>query len=205
MSQSDNGCEFEIILDFLKNFSDFRVGKYASEYNEAYINDTKRKYLNAKNKEKIFSPSKTNSDEAVSSVLGAAKGYSEDKLLEIKIVHKESMTAENMVGDLLEDYIESKIAPLGWIRCHGNIVKSVDFLKQNNDGSTRLLQIKNGSTTENSSSDKIRKGTNIEKWYRRNPNNDKNNWVNFPDKEARSLLNEEDFQDFIKQKVRPSE
>ena len=73
------------------------------------------------------------------------------------------MSAENIQGNLLEEYIASKVRPYGFLWCDGNIVRAVDFC--NTDGSC-MLQIKNKSNTENSSSSNIREGTSIEKWYR---------------------------------------
>lgn len=193
---------FSVILEFLKDNPSFRAGKNTSTYDDKYINSIKQKYLKAKNKESSFSQSNTKPDKAVSLILETVFEYDQDKLMEITKTHKESMIAENMVGDLLEGYIETKLDSLGWVRCHGNIVKAVDFIKRKDDGSLRLLQIKNGNTTENSSSNKIRTGTNIEKWYRRNTNSNICNWENFPDEEARKLLSEEGFQDFIREKMK---
>lgn len=51
----------------------------------------------------------------------------------------------------------------GWIWCNGNVLRAIDFCSS--DGAV-LLQIKNKSNTENSSSSAIRTGTTIEKWYR---------------------------------------
>ena len=205
-SSEKKESEIEIILTCLKNNPELRPkikkGKETPDYNEDYENEVKNKFLQAKNKNLNFANSETIPDRAVSLILGSVNGYDEKKLIEIAKVHKESMTAENMVGNLLEDYIECELKEKGWIRCHGNVVKAVDFIKVNDDNSVRLLQIKNGRTTENSSSDKIRTGTNIEKWYRRDPKNNTDNWVNFPDEEAKKVLNEKGFQNFIVEKMK---
>ena len=73
------------------------------------------------------------------------------------------MSAENIQGNLLEEYIAQKVRPYGFIWCEGNVLRAIDFC--NTDGSL-FLQIKNKSNTENSSSSNIREGTSIEKWYR---------------------------------------
>lgn len=73
------------------------------------------------------------------------------------------MSAENIQGNLLEQYIASKVRPYGFLWCEGNVLRAIDFC--NTDGSC-LLQIKNKSNTENSSSSNIREGTTIEKWFR---------------------------------------
>ncbi len=77
--------------------------------------------------------------------------------------HNLFMSAENIQGNLLEEYISGVIRPYGWIWCNGNVLRAIDFCSS--DGAV-LLQIKNKSNTENSSSSAIRTGTNIKKWYR---------------------------------------
>lgn len=77
--------------------------------------------------------------------------------------HNLFMSAENIQGNLLEEYIAINSRPYGWIWCAGNTLRAIDFC--NRDGSV-LLQIKNKSNTENSSSSNIREGTSILKWYR---------------------------------------
>lgn len=77
--------------------------------------------------------------------------------------HNFFMSAENIQGELLEEYIAENVKNFGWLWCSGNSIRAVDFCKR--DGSA-LLQIKNKNNTENSSSSAIRNGTKIEKWYR---------------------------------------
>ena len=77
--------------------------------------------------------------------------------------HNMWMQAENIQGELLEEYIAKKTALLGWIWCKGSILRAVDFI--NKDGEI-LLQIKNKYNTENSSSSAIRDRKNIIKWFR---------------------------------------
>ena len=77
--------------------------------------------------------------------------------------HNLWMSAENIQGELLEEYIARKVSPLGWIWCKGSVLRAIDFI--NYDG-TVLLQIKNKFNTENSSSSAIRDGSNIKKWFR---------------------------------------
>ena len=77
--------------------------------------------------------------------------------------HSLMMTIENLVGDLLEEYLSVKLKENGWCCCWGSTIDAVDFCKA--DGS--LIQIKNSDNSENSSSSRVRAGTTIEKWYRR--------------------------------------
>lgn len=73
--------------------------------------------------------------------------------------HNLFMSAENIQGNLLEEYISVSTRPYGWIWCNGNVLRAIDFCSS--DGAV-LLQIKNKSNTENSSSSAIRTGTTIE-------------------------------------------
>lgn len=83
-------------------------------------------------------------------------------LNKITFAHRLGMSAENILGLILEEYLSKNLALKGWHCAWGETVKSVDFV--NKDG--RLLQIKNRSNSENSSSSSVRDGTCIKKWYR---------------------------------------
>lgn len=83
-------------------------------------------------------------------------------LYKISYAHRLGMSAENILGLLLEEYLAIRLAPHSWHCAWGETVKSVDFVHERG----RLLQIKNRSNSENSSSSAIRNGTEIEKWYR---------------------------------------
>ena len=73
------------------------------------------------------------------------------------------MSAENVLGNLLEEFISTKIKPYGWVWCTGETLHAIDFC---NTSGTVLLQVKNKHNSENSSSSGIREGTSIQKWYR---------------------------------------
>ena len=104
------------------------------------------------------------------------------------------MASENIVGDILERYIASIIEPKGWIWCAGSIIKSVDFIRKNND-KWELLQIKNRDNSENSSSKAIRDGTSIKHWFRTFSRKKQTNWENFPDPTV--TLSEAGFRRFL--------
>lgn len=91
------------------------------------------------------------------------QGVSETIALEKEQAHNLFMSAENIQGNLLEEYISVSARPYGWIWCAGNTLRAIDFCSS--DGAV-LLQVKNKSNTENSSSSNIRQGTTILKWYR---------------------------------------
>jgi len=113
--------------------------------------------------------SATRPDLAVDTVLSAFAQADAATLTLMSIYHRQSMAAENLIGKLLERYIASAVEPLGWIWCCGETVWSVDFLRPNN-ANYHLLQIKNRTNSENSSSAAIRmnRSLNIQVWLARN-------------------------------------
>lgn len=137
-------------------------------------------------------------DEAVSLVMQVVYGYTEKQTQQIKREHQHAMSAENIVGALLERYIASVFEPQGWVWCAGDFVKAVDFIKyQAADGGWQSVQVKNRDNTENSSSSAIRNGTAIEKWFRTYARTGADNWHNFPEPEFRKLLSESGFRAFV--------
>ncbi|WP_088233116.1 SinI family restriction endonuclease [Bacillus cereus] len=74
------------------------------------------------------------------------------------------MSAENMNGSILEEYLAEVLEPYGWIWCAGATFRAIDFCHLGEE--TILLQVKNKYNTENSSSSAIRSGTTIKKWNR---------------------------------------
>jgi hypothetical protein len=139
-------------------------------------------------------------DPLVSFILEHYFNVPEQNLEQARVEHQLAMAAENMVGDLLERYLAKILEPSGWIWCAGSIVKSVDFIKPPPPESEiwTVLQIKNRSNSENSSSSAIRKGTNIEKWFRTDAKTGNTNWAKFPDEVLCSQLSEEGFRSFVK-------
>ena len=117
--------------------------------------------------------------------------------------HKIAMAAENVTGSLLEEYIATVMEPLGWIWCSGKMVKASDFIRfpaKKND-KPHLLQVKNRSNSENSSSSNIRKGTTIDKWYRLEAVSGATRWDNFPDSQGKKSLSEAKFHEFVKDRI----
>lgn len=108
------------------------------------------------------SPKKNYSDPIVKRIVQKAKDLSEVDVSGQEKAHTSFMSAENVLGNLLEEFIAKKIRPYGWIWCAGGVLKSVDFCTI--DGA--LLQIKNKNNSENSSSSRVREGTGIKRWYR---------------------------------------
>lgn len=113
--------------------------------------------------------------------------------------HRIAMVAENMVGDLLERYLDSVLND-AWIWCAGEVVKHVDFIQRPSEPGApwKALQIKNRDNSENSSSSAIRNGTSISKWYRTKSRTGATMWDSFPLENEKPVLSEESFQNFVK-------
>jgi hypothetical protein len=127
-------------------------------------------------------------------VIISAKLPSAD-LHNMSFCHRLSMSAENILGSVLEEYIHVKVIPYDWSCCWGSSVKSVDFCSS----SGNLYQIKNRSNSENSSSSAIRDGTDIKKWFRIDARTGKTNWDALSATIGKpGLFSEEDFAKFCK-------
>lgn len=113
--------------------------------------------------QRTASPKGSCSDPAIQKIVQIATNADDKTATTMNAVHNLFMSAENIQGNLLEEYISTKVRKYGWIWCNGNVLRAVDFCSING---SHLLQIKNKSNTENSSSSAIRTGTTIEKWYR---------------------------------------
>ncbi|QSJ15041.1 SinI family restriction endonuclease [Nostoc sp. UHCC 0702] len=146
---------------------------------------------------KTPSPPSTIPDEMVSIILNKYFEVPYEKLEEAEKLHRLSMGAENIVGDLLERYVATVIEPHGWIWCSGSIVKAVDFIYPDNKNVWQSLQVKNRDNTENSSSAAIRKGTEIKKWFRTFSKKKGDNWANFPSLQGKEELSEEGFRSYV--------
>lgn len=109
------------------------------------------------------SPKGSCSDPAIQTIVQIATSANTALAERMIAYHNLFMSAENIQGNLLEEYISNSIHPYGWVWCNGNVLRAIDFCST--DGAI-LLQIKNKSNTENSSSSAIRTGTTIKKWYR---------------------------------------
>ena len=156
---------FDIAIANREYFPGIAVGKDNNP--ETYIHHWVKRYYDAmKNlpSQRTATSKAACSDPAISLIVQECLQIPNQKLLEDKEkAHNLFMSAENSQGNLLEEYIARNIGEYGFYWCCGNVLKAIDFCNQ--DGSL-LLQIKNKSNTENSSSNKVRNGTEIQKWYR---------------------------------------
>lgn len=160
--------DLKIILSVgLKNrslFPNIRLTEGASytDYLEKWIKGYDDASQNPPSKRKA-SPKGSCSDPAIQTIVQIATSADETFAKRMAAYHNLFMSAENIQGNLLEEYISQSIRPYGWLWCNGNVLRAIDFCSS--DGAI-LLQIKNKSNTENSSSSAIRTGTDIKKWYR---------------------------------------
>ena len=156
---------FEIALKDRKLFPNINL-KGNDKNPKNYIDRWVKGYSEARNNlphRRIAKPKSTCNDPAITVMVRVARNMTEQQSNIGVSNHNLFMSAENIQGNLLEEYIALKIRPYGFLWCNGNVLHAIDFC--NSNGSF-FLQVKNKSNTENSSSDKIREGTTIEKWYR---------------------------------------
>jgi hypothetical protein len=124
-------------------------------------------------------------------------------LRNMRFCHRLSMSAENLLGSILEEYIHLKVLPYDWSCCWGSSIQSVDFCSS--DGI--LYQIKNRDNSENSSSRAIRDRTNIKKWHRIDSRTGKTHWDTLSEIIGKQgLFSEVEFAEYCKTllKINPS-
>ena len=138
-------------------------------------------------------PVSTIADPMVDKIIGTATKLSEEKVKQIVSAHRLGMAAENILGLLLEEYIAKNVAAKGWFCCWGNAVRSIDFISNRGE----LLQIKNRSNSENSSSVRVRDNTKILHWFRIDATNGKTQWSELEKMTGATKLSEEGFGDFV--------
>ena len=163
-----------------------------------YIDSQAEKFCKSR-EPKRPEPPQTIPDEMVSLILNQYFGLPVQKLDDAKELHRLSMAAENIIGDVLERYIASVLEKDGWAWCSGTMVKFVDFVYRDKDSSWVSLQVKNRDNSENSASATVRNGTKIQKWHRSFSKRLGDNWDNFPIPEK---LSEIAFRTFVEQYIR---
>jgi hypothetical protein len=173
------------------------------------VNDFMRKwttkFLNGytnRSSQRTSNPIGTQHDPILDEIISARIKHTTEDLESIKYGHRLSMSAENIAGSLLEEYIAEKLLSQGWHCCWGETMKSIDFC--NEDG--QLLQIKNSDNSENSSSKTVRDGTPIKHWFRRFSRTGETNWRalnNLVENENdEDKLTEESFKLFVRNAVK---
>lgn len=160
---------------------------WLKKYRDSYDNRISRR---------ISQPPTTIADPIVNIIINARlTQLTADDLEQIKYAHRLSMSAENIQGLLLEEFLAEQLQDYGWYCCWGESVRHVDFC--NIDGS--LLQVKNRSNSENSSSSRVRINQPIEKWYRVDAKTGLYRWSYFNEKYATDLFSEKNFVMFVQQ------
>ncbi len=163
------------------------VKKWIERYDNGYKNRISKR---------ISRPPKTTSDPIINNIIRARMpGLTEEHLEQIKYAHRLSMSAENILGLLLEEFLAEQLAEYGWHCCWGATLLHVDFC--NVDG--RLLQVKNRSNSENSSSSKVRNDKAIEIWYRIDAKTGSDQWDYFNSEYKTDRFSEKNFIEFVSQ------
>lgn len=167
------------------NTLDMVARTWLEKYNNSY---------NSRISMRISKSPGTVADPMVSTIINARlTGLSIEHLEQIKYAHRLSMSAENIQGLLLEEFLAEQLADYGWYCCWGESIRHVDFC--NIDGS--LLQVKNRSNSENSSSSRVRINQPIEKWFRVDASSGAYRWSYFNDRYATNRFSEENFVAFV--------
>ncbi|MGB7440650.1 MAG: SinI family restriction endonuclease [Coleofasciculaceae cyanobacterium] len=176
------------------------LGKFEL-FSEDYISKWLKKYFKGYNQRPSKRVSKkigTVPDEIVDLIISTRlPSLDKQQITSINSAHRLSMSAENILGLLLEEYLADKLQLYGWYCCWGGTMKSVDFCNSNCD----LLQVKNRSNSENSSSSKVRQGTNIKKWHRVNARTGTYCWDDLNSLVGCTELSESDFSSFVRQTI----
>jgi hypothetical protein len=199
--------KFATLMEFHSLFTEEagRIGRGSNQLvvgTEAHIEAWASKWSNGRILRKPSMPT-THSDPLIPLIAKDFWKLDKSKLESIIDLHNVAMSAENVVGQLLEAYIAEKIEPLGWVWCAGSAIKSVDFIKKipGKPASWISLQVKNKSNSENSSSSSVRSGTSILKWHRLESSDGSVNWASFPEV-TDTGLSEEGFHIFVDSVIR---
>ncbi|OUC14908.1 MAG: hypothetical protein B0A82_09615 [Alkalinema sp. CACIAM 70d] len=118
-----------------------------------------------------------------------------EQLDQIQYAHRLSMSAENIQGLLLEEFLAEQLADYGWYCCWGESVRHVDFCNVNGS----LLQVKNRSNSENSSSSRVRIHQPIDQWYRVDARTGSYRWSYFNNLYQTDRFSEDHFITFVQQ------
>lgn len=151
--------------------------------------------------QRTSNPIGTQHDPILDDIIAARIQNTTQDLEAIKYGHRLAMSAENITGSLLEEYIASVLIRYDWHCCWGETMKSIDFC--NADG--QLLQVKNSDNSENSSSKAVRDGTKIQHWFRRFSKSGETNWSALRDlvgiKMEDEHLSEDAFRRFVRDTI----
>jgi len=174
-----------------ENASDY-ITKWTRKYIKGFNNRTSKRKSNAIG---------TQHDPIIDEIISSRIGNATENLQLIKYGHRLSMSAENIAGSLLEEFLFEKLLKYDWHCCWGETMRSIDFCTT--DG--RLIQIKNSDNSENSSSKTVRDNTEIIHWFRRFSKSGDTNWYALQEilgiKDSETDLTEEEFRKFVRESV----
>ena len=207
--------EFKIIKEFeKKNRNMFLKGKPFYTFrsknfvygNKEHIKKLKEKFVNGR-KEKESNETDIIPDFAVYEYIKTKYNLDDEKKETVKKHHNIAMDAENKMGHYLEEYIYNNIKSENWVWCTGDILRSIDFIKKTKNNKKEpwfALQVKNSDNSENSSSNKVRKGTKIKikHWFRRFSKKNKTNWDKLVEITGCEKLSNENFLEFLRGKAK---
>ncbi len=166
------------------------IRKWVEKYKNGYEN---------RPTQRVSNPPGTVADPIISKIIGARiERLTIDELNKISYAHRLGMSAENILGLMLEEYLSENLKEYGWHCAWGETVKSVDFVHED----ARLMQIKNRSNSENSSSKSVRDGTEIIKCYRINANKIEYKWDVINKVCDTAHLSEELFEEFVRETLK---
>ena len=135
-----------------RNNPDLAVRAWVEKFARGYANRASKRNSN---------PPGTCADPAIETILHVAiPGL--DNPPRVIWAHRLAMSAENILGAFLEEYLFKNLSAHGWAMAWGETIKHVDLCSERGE----LLQIKNRDNSENSSSSAVRTGTEIKKWFR---------------------------------------
>ena len=180
----------------------FYRSKNYKYFSDEHLNELKDKFINSRN----FGNNDVSTipDNAVYFYIKKKFNKNDEEIETIKEHHNMSMGVEDLIGHRLEEYIYSEAGINNWIWCSGNVLRSIDFIKKETNGNVinwKMLQVKNSDNSENSSSKKIRKGTEIKHWFRRYSKRNKHNWEKLHEILEIETLTEENFIKFLEEKI----
>lgn len=147
----------------------------ATDTSKVYIEKWTKKYLKGfENRASVrkTNPIGTKEDPLLNEIIKARLPENSKDVKTINKYHRLAMSAENIAGSLLEEFLSVELLKYGWYCCWGETMRSVDFCHING----QLLQIKNSDNSENSSSKSVRTNTEIKHWFRRMAKTGKTNW-----------------------------
>lgn len=201
----DEAMEIVLRTAFLdkRNLPSLRLKSDSVITLNVYVEKWVNAYLNGKNNRpslRIGNPSSVYPDTIIKTVFDTCfPNLEKNQSNLVDAGHSFYMTIENIIGDLLEEYLSIKLSKYGWYCCWGSTIDAVDFCQKNGD----TLQVKNSDNSENSSSKRVRNGTLISKWFRRcSTKKDTYNWVTLQQLTGCKDLSEPEFRIFVMETVK---